>query len=124
MPEKEENRGSLVLNVWPDVGRALNLSKPTVYGMVRQGVIPSIRFGRRVVVPRKALEELLASATRREDNGSSEERRRSHRKIVVVDSMLNSDYARSTGSFQEGKTHLLLSFDDAIWITAVVAVTA
>lgn len=57
---------SLVLNVWPDVGKALNLSKPTTYSLVRQGVIPSIRFGRRVVVPRRALEELLASASRRE----------------------------------------------------------
>ena len=68
MPEKEENRESLVLNVWPDVGKMLNLSKPTVYSLVNQGVIPSIRFGRRVVVPRKALEELLASATKEKAN--------------------------------------------------------
>jgi len=67
----KENRGqaeSLVLNVWPDVGKALNLSKPTVYSLVNQGVIPSIRFGRRVVVPKKALDELLASATKEKTN--------------------------------------------------------
>ena len=64
MEKNEENKESLVLNVWPDVGKALNLSKPTVYSLVNQGVIPSIRFGRRVVVPKKALDELLASATK------------------------------------------------------------
>ena len=64
MEKSNEQAESLVLNVWPDVGRALNLSKPTVYALVRQGVIPSIRFGRRVVVPKKALDELLASANK------------------------------------------------------------
>lgn len=62
--EPKEIRESLVLNVWPDVGRALNLSRATTYSLVNQGIIPSIRFGKRVVVPRKALEELLASAGR------------------------------------------------------------
>ena len=64
MEKTEENRESLVLNVWPDVGKALNLSKPTVYSLVNQGVIPSIRFGRRIVVPKKALDDLLASAAK------------------------------------------------------------
>ena len=64
MGKSEEKMESLVLNVWPDVGKALNLSKPTVYALVNQGVIPSIRFGRRVVVPKKALDELLASANK------------------------------------------------------------
>jgi excisionase family DNA binding protein len=60
--ETKDNQGSLVLNIWPDVGRALNLSRATTYSLVNQGVIPSIRLGKRIVVPRKALEELLASA--------------------------------------------------------------
>lgn len=64
MEKPDEKMESLVLNVWPDVGRALNLSKPTVYALVNQGVIPSIRFGRRVVVPRKALNQLLDSVTK------------------------------------------------------------
>ena len=64
MEKTEENKESLVLNVWPDVGKALNLSKPTVYSLVNQGVIPSIRFGRRIVVPKKALDELLSSAAK------------------------------------------------------------
>ena len=64
MDKPDEKVESLVLNVWPDVGKALNLSKPTVYSLVNQGIIPSIRFGRRVVVPKKALNELLASASK------------------------------------------------------------
>ena len=63
-----ETKESFVLNVWPDVGRALNLSRATTYSLVNQGVIPSIRFGKRIVVPRKALEELLASAGKPKEN--------------------------------------------------------
>lgn len=62
--ENQNQVESLVLNVWPDVGKALNLSKPTVYSLINQGVIPSIRFGRRVVVPKKALDQLLDSANK------------------------------------------------------------
>jgi len=63
----KETHESLVLNVWPDVGRALNLSRATTYSLVNQGVIPSIRFGKRIVVPRKALEEFLDSASKSKD---------------------------------------------------------
>ena len=63
-----ETKESLVLNVWPDVGRALNLSRATTYALVNQGIIPSIRFGKRIVVPRKSLDELLASAGRPKEN--------------------------------------------------------
>jgi excisionase family DNA binding protein len=51
---------SLVWNVWPDVGKRLNLSKTTTWKMVHTGQIPSIRLGRRVVVPKAALEKVLA----------------------------------------------------------------
>ena len=54
---------SLVYDV-PTAGKMLNLSRATAYSMCAQGVIPTIRFGKRVVVPRKALEELLASTGR------------------------------------------------------------
>jgi len=54
-------REPLVYDV-PTAGKLLNLSRATAYAMAAQGVIPTIRFGRRLVVPRKALEELLASA--------------------------------------------------------------
>ena len=61
---------SLVYDV-PTAGRLLNLSRATAYSLAAQGIIPTIRFGRRLLVPRKALEELLVSAGKaRERNGS------------------------------------------------------
>lgn len=43
----------------------LGLSRSKAYDAVRQGQIPSVRFGGSVRVPRRALEELLERATRR-----------------------------------------------------------
>jgi len=57
----KETVDSLVYDV-PTAGKLLNLSRATAYSLCAQGAIPTIRFGKRVVVPRKALEELLASA--------------------------------------------------------------
>lgn len=51
---------SWVLNVWPDVGRRLNLSKTTTWKLVHEGTIPSIRLGKRYVVPKAALEKLIS----------------------------------------------------------------
>jgi len=55
-----ECKEPLVYDV-PTAGKLLNLSRATAYTLANQGIIPTIRFGRRMVVPRKALEELLAS---------------------------------------------------------------
>jgi excisionase family DNA binding protein len=41
------------------VARALGLSRNTVYELIRQGQIPSVRLGRRILIPREALENLL-----------------------------------------------------------------
>jgi excisionase family DNA binding protein len=60
---EERNEGtheSLVWNVWPDVGKRLNLSKTTTWKMIHTGQIPSIRLGKRYVVPKAALEKVLA----------------------------------------------------------------
>ena len=57
----KEAMESLVYDV-PTAGKLLNLSRATAYSLAAQGLIPTIRFGKRIVVPRKALEELLASA--------------------------------------------------------------
>ncbi|MFC1955022.1 helix-turn-helix domain-containing protein [Chloroflexota bacterium] len=56
----KETAESLVYDV-PTAGKLLNLSRATAYSLAAQGVIPTIRFGKRIVVPRKALEELLTS---------------------------------------------------------------
>jgi excisionase family DNA binding protein len=57
MENTEENE-PMVLSVI-EAGRLAGLSRVSAYNMVRQGVIPSIRFGRRLVVPKKALMDLL-----------------------------------------------------------------
>ena len=40
----------------------LGISRSSAYECVRLGAIPSIRLGRRIVIPRRAVDELLASA--------------------------------------------------------------
>jgi excisionase family DNA binding protein len=43
-----------------EAARILGISRAHAYDCVRTGDLPSIALGRRVVVPRQALEELLA----------------------------------------------------------------
>jgi excisionase family DNA binding protein len=43
----------------PQAARVLGISRGLAYQMARQGTIPTLRFGRRLVVPRKAIEQLL-----------------------------------------------------------------
>jgi excisionase family DNA binding protein len=42
----------------------LGIGRNTAYEAIRRREIPSVRFGRRLLVPRNALENLLAAATR------------------------------------------------------------
>jgi excisionase family DNA binding protein len=49
----------LTLPVWPDAGKLLGLGRNATYDAIARGEIPVIRFGRRIVVPRKALERML-----------------------------------------------------------------
>ena len=43
----------------PEAAAMLGISENHVYGMVKIGEIPSIRFGKRILIPRAALEERL-----------------------------------------------------------------
>ncbi len=43
----------------------LGISRALAYDLVRRGELPHLRLGRRVVVPRKALEEFVATASLR-----------------------------------------------------------
>jgi len=45
-----------------EAARMLGVGRATAYEGVRTGVIPSVRIGRRLLVPRRALERLLDSA--------------------------------------------------------------
>ncbi len=65
----KETTESLVYDV-PTAAKLLNLSRATAYSLCAQGIIPTIRFGKRLVVPRKALEELLQSASKPKDSTS------------------------------------------------------
>jgi len=55
--EKEK----LVLTV-PEAGEMLGISRAQAYLMVKRGVLPVIKLGRRIVVPKVALEKWLANA--------------------------------------------------------------
>jgi len=45
--------------LWPHVGKVLGLGKSATYDAVARGEIPVIRFGRRIVVSKKALARML-----------------------------------------------------------------
>ena len=42
-----------------EAGRILGISRGLAYQMAREGRIPTIRFGKRLVVPKQAIEHLL-----------------------------------------------------------------
>jgi excisionase family DNA binding protein len=42
-----------------EAARLLGISRPLAYKMVRLHQLPSIRLGKRLLIPRKALEEML-----------------------------------------------------------------
>lgn len=52
----------LVLRV-PEAGELLGISRAQAYLMVKRGVLPIIRLGRRIVIPTAALNRLLENAS-------------------------------------------------------------
>lgn len=62
----EEER--LTLDV-PAAGKLLGVSRVTAYALARQGVIPTIRLGHRLVVPKLGLQRMLENAGKPEDKG-------------------------------------------------------
>lgn len=59
--EHEERPEPLVLSVVEAAGM-LGISKDLAYELVARGELPSLRLGRRIVIPTKRLIELVASA--------------------------------------------------------------
>ena len=55
---KKAGRERLVLTV-EEAGALLSLGRSASYDAVRRGDIPTIRIGKRILVPRKALEQML-----------------------------------------------------------------
>ena len=54
-------RERLTLTV-EEAGRLLGISRALAYELVARGELPSLRLGRRIVVPRRALERLVDDA--------------------------------------------------------------
>jgi len=53
----ENQRLTLTVN---EAAKMLGISRGLAYEMVKTGEIPSVHFGKRVLVPRAALEKMLA----------------------------------------------------------------
>ncbi len=58
---QKDSNDSLVLTVG-ETEKLRRLSKTTVYDQIRQGSIPSIRMGKRILIPRVALMRKLEEA--------------------------------------------------------------
>ncbi len=58
-----ESSSTLVLTV-EEAGRLLGISRGLAYGLVARRELPHIRLGRRIVIPRTALEALLTQTNR------------------------------------------------------------
>ena len=52
----------LAIPIWPDACRRLGISRYLGYEAARLGQLPTIRLGRRLLVPVSALDRLLESA--------------------------------------------------------------
>lgn len=48
----------------PEAAEALGISRMSAYAAVREGTIPSLRIGRRLLIPRAGLDRMLAEASR------------------------------------------------------------
>ncbi|GGF11343.1 helix-turn-helix domain-containing protein [Subtercola lobariae] len=55
----DEIRTKATINLWPDTGELLNLSKNSVYAAAKVGEIPTLRIGQRYIVPVAPLLKLL-----------------------------------------------------------------
>jgi len=57
-PGKQEVR-RLTLDLWPDVGRALGLGRNSTFKAARNGQIPVMKIGRRLLVSKDVLARML-----------------------------------------------------------------
>jgi excisionase family DNA binding protein len=65
---KKKGSAQIVYTV-PETAKLLGLGVNNCYDAINRGDIPSIRIGRRILVPCAALEGLLASAPRKPIHG-------------------------------------------------------
>ncbi len=48
------------MDIWPEGGAYLGLSRANMYKLVNEGKLPAVRVGRRWLLPIKALEDFLS----------------------------------------------------------------
>jgi excisionase family DNA binding protein len=58
------DRKPLAVSV-PEAGRLLGVGRITAYRAAKAGRLPTVRFGRRLVVPVRALEKMLEQADKK-----------------------------------------------------------
>ena len=51
---------ALTVRPWPEAGKMLGLGRNAIYDAIARGEIPVLRFGRRIVIPKRALEKMLS----------------------------------------------------------------
>ena len=69
MAKENENQVERLVMTVDEAAGALGISRATAYTLANTGRIPVIRISdRRLIVPKKALDELLASATKEQAN--------------------------------------------------------
>jgi hypothetical protein len=56
LPRAEEQP---TISLWPTAGKAVGLGRSATYDAAERGDIPTIRLGRRILVPTPALRRLL-----------------------------------------------------------------
>ena len=59
-PPVERTDGLGTMPLWPNAGMQLGLSRNGTYDAARRGEIPTVRFGKKLVVPVDRFERLLA----------------------------------------------------------------
>ncbi len=55
-----ENRSESLVWTVEEAGRLLGISRAHAYELVARGELPHLRLGRRVVIPKHAIDQLLA----------------------------------------------------------------
>jgi excisionase family DNA binding protein len=54
-----------------EVGQALGIGRSLVYGLIAQGVIPSVRLGRSIRVPKASLEKWIVDHEKAKGDGQN-----------------------------------------------------
>jgi hypothetical protein len=57
--QPQTSQARATLRLWPDTGRLLGLGRLATYQGAARGDIPTIRVGRRLLVPKVALQRML-----------------------------------------------------------------